>query len=205
MDTAMNLIDRYLELYLQHMDSGQGPHRSDNLARQGVIDHMQSQMEPIPADSQLPWTRPTPPEPKPEPWYLLSDPLWATIAYNPLPQHNPPPLEQPAPQNEGEGVEKSCPPGTKYDNQKLRYDLLPMGPVDEVVAVLTFGASKYAPDNWKAVPDAPNRYFAAAMRHLSAWKQGEKNDSGVGGSGLNHLAHAACCLLFLLHFDKADE
>lgn len=102
--------------------------------------------------------------------------------------------------DQGEGV-GNCPPGTKYDGAKLRYDLLPMGPLDQVVKVLTYGALKYAPDNWQQVPDAKNRYYAAAMRHLSAWKQGEANDSE---SDVSHLAHAACCMLFLLHF-SADE
>jgi len=76
-----------------------------------------------------------------------------------------------------------------------------MAPLDQVVKVLTYGAAKYAPDNWQQVPDAKNRYFAAAMRHLSAWKQGEAVDEE---SGVCHLAHAACCMLFLLHF-SADE
>ena len=102
--------------------------------------------------------------------------------------------------DQGEGV-GNCAPGTKYDGAKLRYDLLPMGPLDQVVKVLTYGALKYAPDNWQQVPDAKNRYYAAAMRHLSAWKQGEANDSE---SDVSHLAHAACCMLFLLHF-SADE
>ena len=51
--------------------------------------------------------------------------------------------------------------GRKDDAEKPRWDLLPWGPVGEVVAVLTFGARKYAPDNWKHVPAARERYFAA--------------------------------------------
>lgn len=133
----------------------------------------------------------------PSHWYTL-------FSHIPSPG-TPPPLEQPTPSIWGVGSDSDCPPGTKYDGDKLRYDLLPMGPVDEIVRVLTFGARKYAPDNWMQVPDARARYYAAALRHLSAWKQGEQVDTGPGGSGLNHLAHAACCLLFLLHFDKADE
>ena len=83
----------------------------------------------------------------------------------------------------------------KHDTDKLRYDLLPFAAVDSVVEVLNFGAAKYAPDNWQKLPDFERRYFAAAMRHLSKYQQGEPTDQE---SGLSHLSHAACCLMFLL-------
>jgi hypothetical protein len=89
--------------------------------------------------------------------------------------------------------------GRKDDGGKLRYELLPMAPIDEVVRVLTFGAQKYADDNWRHVPDGEDRYYAAAMRHLSAWRQGENIDPETGRS---HLAHAACCLVFLMELHE---
>jgi hypothetical protein len=51
---------------------------------------------------------------------------------------------------------------------------------------------------WQKVPNAKERYFAALMRHLTAWWDGERADPE---SGLHHLAHAGCCLLFLIWFD----
>jgi hypothetical protein len=89
--------------------------------------------------------------------------------------------------------------GMKDDAGKLRYELLPMAPVDEIVRVLGFGAAKYDDDNWRRVEDAENRYYAAAMRHLSAWRQGENIDPE---SGRSHLAHAACCLVFLMELHE---
>jgi hypothetical protein len=89
--------------------------------------------------------------------------------------------------------------GFKADSEKTRFDLLPWGPVEDVARVLTVGAQKYAPDNWQKVQEARRRYFAAAMRHLVAWEQGEIADPETG---LPHLAHAGCCLLFLAWFDK---
>jgi hypothetical protein len=86
------------------------------------------------------------------------------------------------------------------DTGKARWDLLPWRSVGEVVRVLTHGAVKYAPDNWQKVPEPRNRYFAAAVRHLTTWWDGEKVDPE---SGLSHLAHAVCCLLFLMWFDRA--
>jgi hypothetical protein len=92
--------------------------------------------------------------------------------------------------------------GRKQDSHKLRYDLLPDWPVQAIVEVLTFGARKYAPNNWKFVSDGQTRYYAALQRHLAAWRMGEKLDPE---SGLSHLAHAGCCLLFLLAFDGARK
>lgn len=92
--------------------------------------------------------------------------------------------------------------GKKFDTGKLRWDLLPYDAVEDIVAVLTFGARKYDDDNWKYVTPAKPRYFAATMRHLVAWFGGEKLDKETG---INHLAHAACCILFLLWGDKKVE
>jgi hypothetical protein len=89
--------------------------------------------------------------------------------------------------------------GAKHDHGKPRWDLLPWGPVGDVVAVLTFGAAKYAPNNWQHVDEPRGRYYAAALRHLAAWVDGERFDPE---SGLPHLAHACCCLLFLLWFER---
>ncbi len=85
--------------------------------------------------------------------------------------------------------------GVKYDAGKLRWDLLPMSAVEKIVAVMTFGAAKYGPNNWQALDDFESRYFAALERHLVAWRRGERIDPE---SGLPHLAHAGCCLVFLL-------
>ena len=88
--------------------------------------------------------------------------------------------------------------GVKFDQDKPQWTLVPFKAFDEVVKVLTIGARKYAPDNWKKVPNARQRYIDAAFRHMSAYAGGEKLDAETGK---NHLAHAVCCLLFLLAFD----
>ena len=86
--------------------------------------------------------------------------------------------------------------GRKDDQDKVRWDLMPWGPLNEVAKVMTHGAKKYSDDNWKKV--APRKYIAASMRHFIDWVLGETNDPE---SGLHHLAHAVCCLLFLMWFD----
>lgn len=89
-------------------------------------------------------------------------------------------------------------PGRKDDADKPRYDLIPPEALDLIARVMTHGAQKYGVDNWQLVPDFRRRYFSAAMRHLWAYWNGEELDSGAEGSGLPHLAHAACCVMFLL-------
>jgi hypothetical protein len=92
--------------------------------------------------------------------------------------------------------------GVKYDNDKPQWSLVPFKAMTEVVDVLTYGAKKYAPDNWKKVPDARRRYIDAGFRHFTAYASGEKLDPETGKS---HLAHAMCCMLFLLAFDKGED
>jgi len=89
--------------------------------------------------------------------------------------------------------------GRKDDTGKPRWDLLPWAEVEQVVEVLTVGAVKYEDDNWKYVPHPRRRYFAACIRHILAWWHGEKLDPETG---LHHLAHAVCCLLFLMWHDN---
>jgi hypothetical protein len=92
--------------------------------------------------------------------------------------------------------------GMKFDHGKPRYDLVPWAALDDVVRVLTYGAQKYADNNWQHVEGKEQRYPAAAMRHISAYLQGQKYDPETG---LNHMAHAICSLLFILALDKMSE
>jgi hypothetical protein len=89
--------------------------------------------------------------------------------------------------------------GLKYDTEKLHWELLPMDCVEEVVKILTFGSVKYGPENWKELENANDRYYAALMRHLVANRKGEVLDEE---SGLSHLAHAMCNIVFLLWLEK---
>lgn len=96
----------------------------------------------------------------------------------------------------------TCTKGAKYDKDKPMYDLIPPSALEEFVNVLTFGAKKYAPDNWRLVPEGRRRYFAAAQRHLWQFKRGETIDKE---SNLHHLAHAITCLMFILEKEMLNE
>ena len=93
--------------------------------------------------------------------------------------------------------------GVKKDQGKARWDLVPWDCMSEVVRVLTWPVDngKYSADNWQKVPNARRRYFAAAHRHFIEewWINGSQTDAE---DGHHPLAHAICCLLFLLWFDR---
>ena len=86
--------------------------------------------------------------------------------------------------------------GVKYDIGKLLYSLLPPDAVDEIVAVLNYGAGKYAPRNWEKGMSW-GRNISAALRHIFAWLAREDNDPETD---INHLAHAVIDLLFVLAY-----
>jgi len=88
--------------------------------------------------------------------------------------------------------------GKKFDSDKPRMDLLPPKAILEVAKVLSFGAQKYDPENWRLLDNLQSRYTAGALRHIFAHMNGEKDDPE---SNISHLAHALCCLLFKLEIE----
>ena len=89
--------------------------------------------------------------------------------------------------------------GSKFDTGKPRFSLIPHSTLVPILRVLEAGAIKYSVNNWMKVENPKERYYDAAMRHLYAWFNGESKDLETGES---HLAHAVCCLLFLLWFES---
>jgi len=85
----------------------------------------------------------------------------------------------------------------KFDGNKLPWHLLPTDAIRCIVSVLAFGASKYAARNWELGMDW-SRPYAALLRHLTSWWEGEKADPETGYS---HLWHAGCCILFLIAYE----
>lgn len=92
--------------------------------------------------------------------------------------------------------------GLKFDTNKPRFSLIPVGVLREVIAVFEYGANKYKAWNHLNVSDYRERYYNAAIRHLLAWYVGEENDKE---SGLPHLAHALCCLFIIRHRDLLQK
>jgi len=91
--------------------------------------------------------------------------------------------------------------GFKYDSTKVRWDLLPFDAINEIAKVMTYGSVKYEPRNWEKGMSW-NRVFASLQRHLVSWFNGEDVDPE---SKMSHLAHAGCCILYLLAYEFRDD
>ena len=91
--------------------------------------------------------------------------------------------------------------GMKFDEGKTRYDLIPAYSLHMLAEVYTFGARKYADNNWRKGLKW-SRVFGAAMRHLWAFWKGEDTDPE---SGLPHLCHAAWCVFTLLDYTQSRK
>jgi len=88
----------------------------------------------------------------------------------------------------------------KFDEGKLRYGLIPPSATKSLAEVLTYGAKKYKPNNWKN--GEIDRYVDAAFRHWEAYRGGEFLDSE---SGLSHLSHLLTNIVFLIELDTRDN
>lgn len=88
--------------------------------------------------------------------------------------------------------------GMKFDRDKPRMDLIDAFALEELAKVLTFGAVKYAPNNWRKGITF-GRLLAASFRHLVAILRGQDRDEETG---LYHAAHLMCCAMFLVWMHK---
>ena len=91
----------------------------------------------------------------------------------------------------------------KYDQGKLRWDLLPLNLIEKVVEIYTFGAEKYGANTWQNLEDGYNRYKAAMFRHLMEFEKGNVIDDE---SGREHLAHMVWNSIAMLYMsDNTDN
>lgn len=88
------------------------------------------------------------------------------------------------------------PDALKYDQQKPPLSWIPLEALESEAQVLAFGAAKYDRHNWRKGM-AWSRLLDAALRHIHQFNAGETLDPE---SKIHHLAHARCCLGFLLTY-----
>lgn len=98
----------------------------------------------------------------------------------------------------------------KLDSGKPRISLVPPEAVLAMASVFSYGAIKYAANNWKKCDDW-DRVYDSLQRHLLAWRSGQDLDlppvgsphrEAVNYSGLPHLHHAICNLAMLIWATK---
>lgn len=88
--------------------------------------------------------------------------------------------------------------GLRYNDGKLRYDLLPKFAIEEFTKVLTIGANKYEPRNWENGMSWMG-VLASLKRHLAAFERGEDFDKETG---LLHIAHVIANASFITEYYK---
>jgi hypothetical protein len=88
--------------------------------------------------------------------------------------------------------------GLKFDKGKPPISLLDRHALEQIASVMDFGAHKYGRHNWRGGIKY-SRLLDAALRHLMAFNDGEDLDNETK---LSHIAHAGCCIMFLLWMEK---
>ncbi len=88
--------------------------------------------------------------------------------------------------------------GLRYNEGKLRYDLICPEQLKGLASVYTYGATKYSPGNWRK-GQAYSTILASLKRHIAAFESGEDYDSE---SGCQHMSHAMWNCGALISFAK---
>lgn len=86
-------------------------------------------------------------------------------------------------------------PKTSQGAKKLPLELVPPSATHALAEAFADGAKKYGPYNWRDKTISSSIYYGAAMRHLSAWWDGEDL---AEDSGINHLHHALACIAMVV-------
>lgn len=82
------------------------------------------------------------------------------------------------------------------DGSKLRVELVPPQTIEGIAAVLSYGAKKYAANNWMR-GISYMAIIAGILRHLYRFMRGQEYDIDTG---LPELYHAMCGLTFLSYY-----
>jgi len=91
----------------------------------------------------------------------------------------------------------------RNDGGKMDWSLMPWEAVEEINKVLEFGATKYSSQNWRNGSGFSwTRVLSSLLRHTFAWARGEDLDLE---SGLSHLAHMGCNVIFLIYYNRYKD
>ena len=89
-----------------------------------------------------------------------------------------------------------------FKDHKLRWDLLPLQEIEDIVRVYTAGADKYGDNTWQNLDNGYQRYKAALFRHLLEYEKGNKTDEDTG---CLHLAQVVWNAIAMLYYDKHNK
>ena len=89
-----------------------------------------------------------------------------------------------------------------FKDHKLRWDLLPLEEVEDIVKVFTSGSIKYGDNTWQGLENGYQRYKAAMFRHLLEYEKGAEFDEETG---CRHLAQVAWNAMAMLYLSKHKD
>jgi len=101
--------------------------------------------------------------------------------------------------NEDEEAKMGQPTAGRFNEGKIRYDLIAPWSLEQLARVYTYGTIKYDDDNWWKGLKWKAEVFGCITRHIWKWMRGEKCDDE---SGLHHLAHAAWNCFTLMEYER---
>lgn len=93
----------------------------------------------------------------------------------------------------------------KFDEGKLRFDLIPPEFVEELARVYTIGAKKYGDNNYLNGGMDWSRVIAALKRHLNSWEKGEIHDPVDKQEHLASVAWCAGALMMYQHHNLGKD
>jgi len=88
--------------------------------------------------------------------------------------------------------------GLRYDQGKIRWDLVPPDAMLEIARIYTRGAEKYAPRNWELGMDW-GKCLRALKSHLNKWELGETFDDEL--TDCRNMAMVAWNAMALLSYE----
>ena len=89
----------------------------------------------------------------------------------------------------------------RFSAGKIRHDLIPSWPIDELAKVYSYGASKYDSDNWRKGLKWRKDVIGPLKRHLEKWIRGEKIDEE---SSCHHLAMVLWNVCTLMEYERCS-
>ena len=92
-----------------------------------------------------------------------------------------------------------------FKDHKLRWDLLPLEEVEDIVKVFTSGSIKYGDNTWQGLENGYQRYKAAMFRHLLEYDKGAEFDEETGCRHLAQVAWNAISMLYLSKQKSTDN
>jgi hypothetical protein len=86
-----------------------------------------------------------------------------------------------------------------FDEGKPNIQRIPYEALAEIATVFDYGAKKYGSYSQFKLGMAWMRLAGSSLRHIYRWIAGEDIDPE---SKCSHLAHAACCIIMLIYYEK---